>query len=143
MDNLTIFLIIMGVVFGAGVCFFILFPFLKRKGVDTEELLNTLSKDLKGINGFTDALKTMFPNIDAVKIIDKIVDYAEIGVAKAEQLYKINQIQGDERKAEAEKFVFNSLSMAGIEINDQVRAIVDGCIEAAVLALGHAPKELK
>lgn len=142
MENWTILLIVFGILIGVGLCFFVLFPLLKKKGVDTEEFLKKLTVDVKGLNSITDALKAMFPNVEAVKVIDKIVDYAEIGVAKAEQLYKIHQIEGDQRKAEATKFVYDNLEMAGIEITDQIKAIVDGCIEAAVLGLGHKPEAL-
>ena len=97
-----------------------------------------LSVGVNGVDAVVEALKALMPQNAIINIVDKVIDYAKIGVGKAEQLYLINESTGDDRKEEATKFVYDSLEFAGIEVTDQVKAIVDGCIEAAVLGLGHS-----
>lgn len=138
MSSTQILLIVVGVAVGVMACLLVFFPLLKKRGVNTGDILGATLTGVKGANELTDALKAIFPQSAVINIVDKIIDYAQIGVEKAEQLYKINEITGDERKLEAENFVYQSLELAGIEVTDQVRAIVDGCIEAAVLGLGHS-----
>jgi hypothetical protein len=82
----------------------------------------------------------VFPKNLIADIADKIIDYAKIGVGKAGQLYLINNIDGEARNAEARRFVYDALNVAGIERSAAVDKIVAGAIEAAVLTLGHAPK---
>jgi hypothetical protein len=118
----------------------LLFPWLKKKGADVPAALKAAGGVLKGADTVTDVLKAAFPTSLIANIADKVIDYAQIGVQKAEQLYIINQISGDGRKAEASKFVYDALTLAGIERNAAIDKIVDGAIEAAVLALGHEPK---
>lgn len=138
MSNTEILLIVVSICGGVALALLVLFPLLKKKGVATGQILNATLTGVQGANTLTDALKAIFPQNAVINIVDKIIDYAEIGVAKAEQLYKINEITGDDRKPEAIKFVYESLELAGIEVTEQVKAVVDGCIEAAVLGLGHS-----
>lgn len=138
MDNTTILIVVVAVSAGVALALLVLFPLLKKKGVATGEILNAANIGVQGVNSLVDTLKVIFPQNVAISIVDKIIDYAQIGVSKAEQLYKINEITGDDRKPEAIKFVYESLELAGIEVTDQVKAVVDGCIEAAVLGLGHS-----
>ena len=74
-----------------------------------------------------------------VIVVDKVIDYAEIGVAEAEQLYRVNDITKDERKQAAIEFVYQSLRLAGYELTPELEKITAGAIEAAVLGLGHGP----
>ena len=115
----------------------LVFPALKKKGVNTGHVLKVASTGLSGADQITDVLKEIFPANGIVNIVDKIVDYAKVGVQKAEQLYKINQIDKDARKEEATRFVNEALELAGVEITPAIQKIVDGSIEAAVNAMSH------
>ena len=137
MTNEMILTIVISMVIGVVLTMFIIFAILKKKGIKTEELLKMTVKGLSGINNVTDALKSMFPQNIAIGLVDKIIDYAEIAVNRAEQLYHINEIAGGDRKQEAVNFTYQSLGLAGIEVTPEIRAIVDGCVEAAVLSIGH------
>lgn len=88
-----------------------------------------------------DSLQGFFPNSPALLIVDKVIDWARKGAEAAEQLYYIDSITGDQRKAEATKFVYDALKVAEIEITPAVEKVVDGCIEAAVFAMGHTAAE--
>ena len=49
--------------------------------------------------------------------------------------YKTSKIEEGQRKEEATKLVYQFIEAAGIEIDDDLKKIVDGAIEAAVFAL--------
>jgi hypothetical protein len=118
----------------------LLFPWLRRKGINTTSTLHVAEGVLSGADTITDILKAAFPLNPIAAIADKIIDYAKIGVAKAEQLYIIDTITGPERNAEAKQFVYDALANAGIERTAAIDKIIDGAVEAAVLMLGHEPK---
>lgn len=115
----------------------LLFPYLKKKGVDVGGALTATTVGIDAADLVVDALQGVFPNSPALLIVDKIIEWARKGTEAAEQLYHINSITGDQRKDEATKFVYDALKVAEIEITPAVEKIVDGCIEAAVFTLGH------
>jgi hypothetical protein len=116
----------------------IVFPWLKKKGVDLKPTFKVAEGVVNGADTITDILKAAFPTSAIAGIADKIIDYARIGVEKAEQLYYINEITGDQRKAEAIRFVHDALKLANIETTPAIEKIIDGAVEAGVYALGHA-----
>lgn len=138
MENINIILLIVTVVAVIGLACALIFPWLKKKGVNVPSTLAVTSGVLDGADTITDILKMAFPTSAVVNVVDKVIDYAKVGVQKAEQLYIINTISKDERKEEATKFVYEALEIAGIERTAAIDKIVDGAVEAAVLALGHA-----
>lgn len=137
MENINIILLIVAVVAAIAAACAFLFPWLKKKGVNVPATVGLASGVLEGADTVTDVLKLAFPTSAIVNIVDKVIDYAKVGVQKAEQLYYINQIAKDERKEEATKFVCEALEIAGIERTAAIDKIIDGAVEAAVLALGH------
>ena len=137
MSNEMLLAIVVTLALAVALIVFALYPLLKKRGVKTNELMQAAIKGLTGINGVTDTLKVIFPQNAVISIVDKIIDYAEIAVQRAEQLYHINEIEGLDRKAEAISFTYQSLELAGIKITPEVKAVVDGCIEAAVMGIGH------
>jgi hypothetical protein len=120
------------------------YAWLTKKGVNAVNnavtTMHVAEGVLNGAETVTDILKTVFPSNAIVNVADKIIDYAKTGVAKAEQLYFINQITGAERNAEAKRFICDTLECAGIERNETIDKIIDGAVEAAVLMLGHTEK---
>lgn len=130
MNNMEILAVVLAA--GAlifGVCNFI-FP---RKS--TGKLIETAASGLKAVNGAVDAVMQIAPGIPYIGIVDKIIDYAQIGVEKAEQLYKADQISADARKAEAVQLVKDCLTALNIEITPDVEKLIDGSVEAAVFTL--------
>lgn len=138
MENINTILLIYAVAASIAAVGALIVPKLKKHGVNVPTALEVAQVGIAGADQITDILKAVFPNNAVVNIADKIIDYGVIGVKKAEQLYHINEITGDERKAEAEKFVYDALLLAGVERTPAIDKIVDGSVEAAVLALGHA-----
>lgn len=134
MNETNTLLIVVTVLAVAGAACAWIFPALKKKGVNTGHVLNVASTGLAGADQITDILKEIFPANGVINIVDKIVDYARVGVQKAEQLYRVQQIPKEQRKEEATRFVYEALELAGVEITPAIQKIVDGSIEAAVSA---------
>ncbi len=137
MDNISLVSLIIGLAVGVIAASGILLPVLKKKGIDAGMVLEQASNTVGVINNTFDSLKTLLPDNPAINIIDKILDWASIGVEQAEQLYLIGKIEGEERKGAAIDFIHESLTLAGIEITPSIDKIIDGAVEASVLALGH------
>ncbi len=137
MNNISLISLIIGLAVGVIVASGIFLPALKKKGIDAGSVLEQASNTIGVINKTFDSLKTIMPDNPAVNMIDKILDWAYIGVEQAEQLYLIGRIKGDERKAAAIDFIRESLNLTGIEITPSIEKIIDGAVEASVLALGH------
>jgi len=84
------------------------------------------------------ALDTVTPFLPDTPQVDKlktIADAAEIGVGQAQQLYRIGQLDPEERKGEAQRFIREAVQLAGIEVTPEVNRVIDGAIEAKVLLL--------
>ncbi len=120
----------------------VVIPRLKRKGVNVPATLESVSVGLDSADEITDMLKAAFPANFFINIADKVIDYAKIGVAQAEQLCRINDIARDDRKQAATDFVYQSLRMSGHEITPEIEKITAGAIEAAVMGLGHKLDEV-
>lgn len=107
---------------------------IRRKNLSLEQSLQELQANLAQASKIIDAL----PNSKYGTSFDQVMQYARVGVAQAEQLYKISQIEGDARKQAACQFAHKSLSLAGVQCTPELESILDGCIEAAVQQLGHS-----
>ncbi len=135
MENWQSFLIIVGIVF---VIFALLrygFPALHKKGVDVTGALSMAEGGVDVADKIVDALTAVIPNNVYLKIIDQIISWAREAVQRSEQLYKISEIGENERKIEAEKYIYGLLELAKIEITPELKNIVDGSIESAVFLL--------
>lgn len=121
----------------------LLFPLLRRNGVKTEQLLQVLRTGAGEAASLSHSVRSLAPDSQIIGTLDQILQCAQIGVAKAEQLYKIGEVEGAQRKQAALDFVYDSLSLAGIQTTDTVRSVVDGCVEASVHGLGHTGRVMK
>lgn len=106
---------------------------IRRKNLSLEQSLQELQANLTQASKIIDAL----PNSKYGTSFDQVMQYARVGVAQAEQLYKISQIERDARKEAARQFAHKSLSLAGVKCTPELESILNGCIESAVQQLGH------
>ena len=111
---------------------------IRRNKLTLEQSLQELSTNIVQAREIMQKL----PDGKYTTVLDQIMNYAGIGVAQAEQLYKISKIEGSARKNAARQFVHESLSLAGIKCTPEVESVVDSCIEAAVQRLGHRPEAI-
>ncbi len=135
MENYMIVLIVIAavvVVFG-GLAFAI--PYLVKKGINVSGVLTGMGVVLDTADNVVDTLQTFFPEIPAFALIDKVIGWAQKAAEAAEQLYKTSQIEAGKRKEEATRLVYEFIAAAGIELDEDMKTIIDGAIEAAVFAL--------
>jgi FtsZ-binding cell division protein ZapB len=142
MSDLTILFTIIGLAIGVGATVLVFLPYLKKKGVDTGEILGKVDAGLKEVRKYTDAAKSIVPGNKFLNILSIIEHYAEIGVGQAQQLNISSQLPADQRKKSAEDYVYSVLQKLGIEVDDNVRTIVSGVIESKVYEL-KSPEEKK
>jgi FtsZ-binding cell division protein ZapB len=142
MTNLTILFTIIGLAIGVGATVLVFLPYLKKKGVDTGEILGKVDAGLKEVRKYTDAAKSIVPGNKFLNILSIIEHYAEIAVGQAQQLNISSQLPADQRKKSAEDYVYSVLQKLGIEVDDNVRTIVSGVIESKVYEL-KSPEEKK
>ena len=135
MENYMIVIVVIAavvVVFG-GLAFAI--PYLVKKGINISGVLTGTGVVLDTADNVVDTLQTFFPEIPAFALIDKVIGWAQKAAEAAEQLYKTSQIAAGKRKEEATRLVYEFIAAAGIELDEDMKTIVDGAIEAAVFAL--------
>ncbi|MHC6180952.1 hypothetical protein ACYUJ6_14055 [Clostridium sp. JNZ X4-2] len=142
MWDLSILFTIIGLAVGVGAAVLILLPYFKKKGVDTGEVLEKVETGLQEVKKYTDAAKALVPGNKFLNVLSIIEHYAEIGVGQAQQLSISSQLPADQRKKSAEDYVYSVLQKLGIEIDDNVRTIVQGVIESKVYEL-KSPEEKK
>ena len=142
MTNLNVLFIVLGLAVGVGGTVLVLLPFLKKKGVNTADVLQKVDTGLQEVKKYTDAAKALVPGNKFLNILSIIEKYAEIGVGQAAQLNVSSQLPADQRKQSAEDYVYSVLQKLGIEVDDNVRTIVSGVIESKVYEL-KSPEEKK
>ncbi|MEY7999422.1 hypothetical protein AB8U03_04280 [Clostridium sp. Mt-5] len=142
MTNLNVLFIVLGLAVGVGATVLVLLPFLKKKGVNTADVLQKVDTGLQEVKKYTDAAKALVPGSKFLNILSIIEHYAEIGVGQAAQLNVSSQLPADQRKKSAEDYVYNVLNKLGIGVDDNVKTIVSGVIENKVYDL-KTPEEKK
>lgn len=74
---------------------------------------------------------------NAVEIATKIVQAAIEGTVEAENLWKQGQLDKEKRNEYAQTYIENTLSKAGINLNEQAHLIVNGVITLVCYLLPH------
>lgn len=115
-------------------------PRLIKRGVDVSGIVDKANITLTALDTMADMIGKLFPNAP-MGIVDKVLNYAMEAVLAAEQMYKASQIPGEERKQTAAELVYKFLEAAGVEVNEDMKRIVDGAIEAAVYGLPKTHRE--
>jgi hypothetical protein len=140
MDTWQELLIVFGVIITVLLLLLLVLPALKRRGVDMAKILDWIKGVIAAVSPTIDAIKPLLPPSSGLVVFDKILSAAAVGVGKAEQLYRIGELEGDQRKQEAKAYILDVLKLAEVEITPEVARLVDGAIESEVLNLGHGGK---
>lgn len=141
MNNVIQLISIIGLTLGAG---FIIGHFhSSKKNNNIEKLFNTSDKIIDGADSIIKIVDTIIPNNPVLNVIKVIEKYAKVGVHEAEQLYINSKLESNERKNKAKETVYSILKELKINVTPNISKIIDGAIEAEVLALGHAPIDIK
>ena len=137
--NVQTLLIVLAVVAFTALIVAVVLPLLKRKGVEMDEVLGLTKSALTNVNATMATLRPFLPQGKGVTTFDQIMAAAQVGVANAEQLHKIGELEPAERKEAARQYIVDAVQLMGVEVNDDVERLIDGAIEAKVLELGHVP----
>ena len=135
MNNAIILLMVLAAVLAVFGGLAVVIPRLVKKGIDISGVLVGTGKVLDTTETVVDTLQEFFPEVPAFALIDKVIGWAQKGAEAAEQLYKTSKIEEAQRKDEATRLVYEFIAAAGVELDSNMKKIVDGAIEAAVFAL--------
>ena len=135
MNNAMILLVVLAAVLAVFGGLAVVIPRLVKKGIDISGVLVGTGKVLDTTETVVDTLQEFFPEVPAFALIDKVIGWAQKGAEAAEQLYKTSKIEEAQRKDEATRLVYEFIAAAGVELDSNMKKIVDGAIEAAVFAL--------
>lgn len=135
MNNAIILLVVLAAVLAVFGGLAVVIPRLVKKGIDLSGVLAGTGTVLDTTETVVDTLQEFFPDVPAFALIDKVIGWAQKAAEAAEQLYKTSKIEEAQRKDEATRLVYEFIAAAGIELDDNMKKIVDGTIEAAVFAL--------
>lgn len=135
MNNAIILLVVLAAVLAVFGGLAVVIPRLVKKGIDISGVLVGTGTVLETADTVVDTLQEFFPDVPAFALIDKVIGWAQKAAEAAEQLYKTSKIEEEQRKDEATRLVYEFIAAAGIELDDDMKKIVDGAIEAAVFAL--------
>ena len=135
MNNATILLVVLAAVLAVFGGLAVVIPRLVKKGIDISGVLVGTGTVLETADTVVDTLQEFFPDVPVFALIDKVIGWAQKGAEAAEQLYKTSKIEEAQRKDEATRLVYEFIAAAGVELDSNMKKIVDGAIEAAVFAL--------
>ncbi|MDD3224105.1 MAG: hypothetical protein PHX70_05260 [Clostridium sp.] len=142
MSNVETLLIIAGVSLGIGGSLFLLFPYLKKIGVNVEDILKKVETVLTGADSIISVAKEIEPLNKSIDVLDVVTKEALKGVNRAEQLYISYQIPADQRKEKATELIIAALKVAGINITDDIKTVIDGYIDD-VIYVSKTTEEIK
>ncbi|PJI07459.1 MULTISPECIES: hypothetical protein [Clostridium] len=129
---------ILGVLAGAIMVMLIVFPILKKRGIDVNDVLEQTRKAVDSSGKILTIVKSAVPNNGVLNILDIVQKWAQIAVGDAEQLYHAGDISKDERTKVAESVVESVLKELNIDIDENKKELIDAAIKNAVNELGHS-----
>ena len=141
MNNIIQLILIIGVTLAAG--FTIGYFNHGNKNNNIEKIFGVTDKVIDGADSLIKIANNIVPNNPVLNVIKIIEKYAKTGVYYSEQLYLNSKLDKNERKDNAKETIYSILKELKINITPNVSKIIDGAIEAEVLALGHAPVDIK
>ncbi|HEY5524187.1 MAG TPA: hypothetical protein VIK26_02500 [Clostridium sp.] len=115
----------------------IILPKLVAKGINVEKSIATAKDALNTSDQILKVADKLLPNNPAIDILQTIESYAKKAVEGAEQLYLSSQLPIDERLIEANKTINSALKVLDVEVTPDIQVVINGAIQAEVLALGH------
>ncbi|AKA68568.1 hypothetical protein [Clostridium scatologenes] len=137
----TMQLLVIGGVVGAVIGFLGGIPFLKKKGVNIAQGIDTASNIVKAADPAINIASSLLPNNKAIGILKTIEKWATIAVGQAQQLYYAESIGRDERISTAQNVVYNALLELNIPLDTNKKNLINAAIENAVKDLGHNKTE--
>ncbi|MEA5008206.1 hypothetical protein [Clostridium tyrobutyricum] len=117
-----------------------LVPYLKKKNINTEKILDTTGDVLKATEPLIQVAKGIPSLKPAATLVDWIEQKAVAGVKAAEQLAHAGSLQTNEEKFQsAQETVYAALKEINVTPTENQKKLIDDFIQEAVNDLGHAP----
>ncbi|WP_195509687.1 hypothetical protein [Clostridium tyrobutyricum] len=117
-----------------------LVPYLKKKNINTEKVLDTTRDVLKATEPLIQVAKTIPSLKPAATLVDFMEQKAMSGVKAAEQLAHAGSLQTNEEKFKsAQETVYAALKEINVTPTENQKKLIDDFIQEAVNDLGHAP----
>jgi hypothetical protein len=124
---------VLGAVVVAALLTFALFPWMIKRGINMSGIFGTAGATLSTVETLAKILETASPG--KFTLLNEILKYAREGVDAAEQLYKASMLAAEERKQHALDVTYKCLAYAGIDITDELKALLDEFVESSVFKL--------
>lgn len=138
MININDVVAVGGVLVGVIGGIFGLAPYLKKKGIDTEKVLDTTGNVLEATEPFIQLAKTIPALKPGATLIDWIEKKAVAGVKAAEQLAHAGSLKTNEEKFNAaQNTVYAALKEINVEPTLNQKKLISDFIQEAVNDLGH------
>ncbi|WP_242951503.1 hypothetical protein [Clostridium kluyveri] len=143
MININDVVAVGGVLVGVIGSIFGLVPHLKKKGIDTEKVLDTTGNVLEGTEPLIQLAKAIPALKPGATLIDWVEKKAVAGVKAAEQLAHAGSLATNEEKFNAaQNTVYAALKEINVEPTLNQKKLISDFIQEAVNDLGHvAPTE--
>ena len=137
MDYQQIIILVIGEIVkvgGLGVCFYL--------GKDYLKYHNIFAPVLKGLVSAAKALSGAVPDNQTLKIIAFVMSAALDGAQRAEELWLNGELDKEQRNHYAKLYITDVLENAGIDVNDNISAMIDGfiAVACAIFPHGQTPK---
>ena len=137
MSNVQIVILIVVTTIVVSVMELYVFPTLKKKKIDAQDILQKADKGLNVAGTVINVADEILPNNPAIAILKLAQNAAKNGVDHAEQLCISSQLDENQRNAKARETAWDVLKYAGVKETPDLDKIVDSFLEADTLALGH------
>lgn len=139
MININDIVAVGGVLVGVTGGIYGLVPYLKKRKINTEQILDTTGNVLEATEPIIQVAKGIPALKPAATLVDWIEQKAVAGVKAAEQLYHAGSLTNNEEKFKsAQQTVYAVLKEIGITPTDNQKKLIDDFIQEGVNDLGHA-----
>lgn len=118
-----------------------LYIYKRFTGVDILKNIALLRPVINAMAAAVTAVYNVFPHKETEDIVEKVAKAAIKGAEMAEAAWKAGKLEKEDRNAYAKRWIADALFEGGIEVTDQVRAIIEGAIEATCMILPHEEKK--
>lgn len=140
MINSIVISLVCGVVLGI---ILMVFPKLKKKGIDAGKALDATENVIKAADPIIDIVNGILPGNPAISVLEILKKWGPIAAGYAQQLCHAGDINKEDRAATAENVVYGVLKELKIDVDDNKKLLIDAVIKNTVDGFGHTPIDLK
>lgn len=114
----------------------ILYLYYRFTGVNMLKVVILSRPVITAVAAAVDAVKALWPN-DTLDIVHTALLAGAEATELAEKAWLMGELDRDDRNAYAKGLAYETLEKAGVVVDDRVKAMVNGIIEATCMLLPH------